>query len=189
MRYLQLAAVGFLFTFTAPDLALAGTTPPCPSSICYSEQGDAGDRSNPQNITGGPYSGIEGDIGGPTPPPKDQFDAFRFSFGGGNLLAIFTASVPIELRLFTNALVEIAPTLDDVLLETWNGLSPGNYILEVEALNDPPFQIGLFGPTLTPIGAPVTVAAVPEPDVGSLLLLGLVVLGTVGSRRSRLRRT
>ena len=176
MRKLRIAVAGILFTFFSADLALAGVAAPCPSSVCYTEVGDAGDRFDPQSITGGPYQFISGDIGGPTPPPKDRFDAFKFFFGGGLLSAFITAAVPIELRLFTELLVEIAPIVDTAFSENWGVVSAGNYILEVEALNDPPFFIDFFGPTPNPILPPIPVAPAPEPGIAALLLLGLTFL-------------
>ena len=162
MRYLKIALFGLLFV---ASLAHAGALIPA-----WDEQGDAGDRTNPQNVVGGPYFAIFGEIGDPTPPSFDQFDAYRFFFEGGDFGIVLVSIKTLDMRLFTDALTELAPISEEENIEQWGVIDPGNYILEFEATEDPFMQAFLSGAISTPR------ATIAEPAAWALLLAGLMGL-------------
>ena len=154
----------------------------------YEENGDAGPRASPQNVTpptgnlsNSPYGGFSGTIGAPGTSTLvaafDEFDAFRFYFPGGTFTATYEASgKTLEQRLFTDALIELA-SVQTGDTEVWSGLAPGNYIYELQAVNDPDYTV-----TSSLFFAPRPVA-VAEPGSALLMLLGIGAL-TLARRRT-----
>jgi hypothetical protein len=166
----------------------AGPPPPC--SPLYQEVGDAGDRFNPQNVSGGAFCGFSGTIGadgngGVQPEAADDVDAFKFYFAGGVFEARLVFPAPdggqegdLNMRLYSasDLNLNIDPTLG-------SDLAAGIYVIELSFQGeDPPFTIDLIRPDIPlPILAP---AAVPAPGVLALLLAGLAGLGALRSRRT-----
>ena len=191
-----LAAISMLVAASSAQ-AVVLVAPPI-STNPYVEIPDAGDRNNPQFISGGPYDGFIGDIGGP-----DAVDAFGFGWGGGafSATAAFNQMIPymgppmlmIEEEYVIMPLFEVLRlTLftADLTMEKATGISsiqlpdllPGNYILEVTTtmLVDPPFTVGVTGPVMNP----VLPFQVPEPGTLALFGLGLAGLGFARRRKA-----
>jgi hypothetical protein len=189
MRALKLALFASLLTFGLASVAHGIALPQSQllqldltsSGNIYTEVGDAGDRLNPQSITGSNINQIVGNIGG----VNDPTDAFKFFFAGGDIQFIGAAfhdslvAIPLPLDLFNAAFPPdpITPTSSDVGSITFLGLLAGNYIIEANFAVDPPFSIGILNPTT---GGPQSISApVPEPGSLALVLAGLVGLWSV----------
>jgi hypothetical protein len=156
----------------------------------WQEAGDAGNRFNPQDIFGGPYVGIMGEIGG-----GDEVDAFRFVLVGSSSLAAQTTcldcfsifGVGIGTALYTNDLtpVFITPAVENNTppsnTKEWYFLTSGaTYIIEFTyAGTDPPFTMSTFGEPI--VGS---AAAIPEPSTWALMIAGLA--GILVMRRRRI---
>jgi hypothetical protein len=154
----------------------------------YPEDGDAGDRFNPQNITGGPYCGISGDIGGQVlvvgdGEPffvNDGVDAFKFYYTGGHFSGLYDPPSGVTRALYhaDDLSNPISHSGDD-----WGTQPAGNYVFELTAAGDPPFTFGLFIDLQNPDAdrLPLRAPAVPAPGALALMLAGLAGLGA--SRR------
>lgn len=167
------------------------------AGVVYTERGDAGGFTAPQDLVGTSIDRISGSIGG-----DDTIDAFRFHFAGGPLAILARlddagAILPITLisaqgqpgdPCFAGdpAHPEFPPNpcvANDWLNFSADGLVAGNYILgvctatDVCLAEDPPFTIHFLlepelGATSASIGAPV-----PEPTALALIALGLLAMG------------
>jgi hypothetical protein len=192
MKYARAAALGLLFVANA---AMAGTPAPLvPPAGLYVEQDDAGNRFNPQNVTGGPYRGFAGNIGG-----TDTVDAFRFQWLGGNFNGYFfpdtsdgivvAAGEEIFRELFaaTN-LGSPLPHTGSAGYDLWGPIDPGIYVFELSTFaGDPPFAFALLNPSNIPFDpalriAAVPAAAVPEPGTWLLVLIGVLGLAIFRKR-------
>ena len=184
LAVLFLGLTAHAFTLPASQIAQLSITA---NGNTYAEVGDAGDRFNPQSITGSGITQITGNIGA----FPDEVDSFKFFFAGGPIQFLGTVffptdgtTVPIPLPLTLwhpgDPVIPITPNLSGPGSIIFNNLAAGNYIIEATFLLDPPFTIGILNPadSLQVIAAPISV---PEP--GSLLLLLTGLMGLLGLRR------
>jgi hypothetical protein len=175
LRRCIVAAVGATFA------TLFGANPV--HATTWNEIGDAGDRTNPQFLTGGPYDAISGTIG-----ETDVTDVFAFHWiADGNFSATYAGNDPavgssLYLALYNYSGHVEGPLLAGFLVSppgiSRSNLSAGDYLLEITTAPDPgadpPYIIAISGPVEFPIAG---VAAVP--DKGSSLFLltcGLLAL-------------
>ena len=162
-----------------------------PAGQYYQEQGDAGNRFNPQVISpyGVDFVGIMGSIGG-----ADMEDAFLFYYGGGDFMGnIYLNTQPADVAFESTFINELILNLymgDGSLQLITQGpsaiaatLDPGSYILEICTNDaDPPFTFGLTGPTTGRQN--IITSPIPEPVTLSLVGLGLAGAALL-RRRSR----
>ena len=167
------------------------------TAINYFQEG-ATDASNnlldPTMITGGPYDGVQGNIGDSSGAcdefaacgvfDSDDYFAFHWLTTGDFTATYLSGTLSPELWLYTyvtHALVA-GPAYPTLIVPN---LAEGDYILRVSADFDPPYTIRILGLDPGPMTA-ITAAAVPEP--GTWLLLGTGVTALAWRRRRTLLR-
>ncbi|NRF67991.1 PEP-CTERM sorting domain-containing protein [Aquincola sp. S2] len=150
----------------------------------YQEVGDAGAMPTPQSVTGGPYSGIQGMLGG-----ADEADAFLFYFAGGAIVIEASwddaTTDTLFLELFGDACMSSCGSLGSGSNSlTVTDLAAGNYVLEIATgfAADPPFTIELFDLNQQPLII-LPPQAVPSPSTAALLGAALLALGWASRRR------
>jgi hypothetical protein len=157
----------------------------------WNEVADAEGLNDPQQLVGGPYDVIAGDVG----QPGDDEDAYVFHWlAGGDFSAIDTApQLPfgvILIALYSYADGSIGDQLtafqDSKVGIAVADLLAGDYLLHVtfdNDGNDPPYFIELSG-MIRAIEVPVSV---PEPGSLMLVAAGVLVLFATHLRKARLR--
>ncbi len=170
-----LVASGFFLSTPAHAIAV----------LTYFSGGDAGgndvagDLSNPLLVTGGPFNGFQGDVGG----TGDTTDVFGFNWHGGDFKATETGgATTFYLKLFDAATAAVAD--EDATPDTFvaTNLAAGNYFLQITASVDPPFTVEITTP-LTPLD-PLVFDFIPEPATIALFGLGLAGIPLVRRRRN-----
>jgi len=161
------------------------TATPC---SLYAEVGDAGDRFNPQKVTGGPYCGFSGLLGDNGATPRkvafDDVDAFKFFFVGSvfDISVVFPAPGGGQEGELIWRLYAAGDLNSDLDLSLGSDFAAGDYVFEIRFRGeDPPYSAAIFN-LVDPIAAP---RAVPAPGVPALILAGLP--GLVALRRRNIR--